>query len=1225
MSKVKWTKEQEQAITEDGANILVAAAAGSGKTAVLVERIINKIINKNIDIDKLLVVTFTNAAAQEMRERVLDAIYNKLEENPEDERLQRQITLINKASICTIDSFCLDVIKNNFYEIDISPNFRIADTAETNLLKQDILEELFENKYESQDKNFTKLVTTYTSYRDDTPLKDLVLKVYEYIQSNPFPAKWLEEKVEMFNVNDRLDTNFAKTVWGEKLLEEIEEELIDDILMLQKVKLQLSREPELDKYEKVIDEDIEKLEMLKINLDSWDKAYEIANNIKFRTWPADKKLLYEEKDIAKKVRDSVKKKLKKKTDRILIFNSKEANQDIYDMYEILDLLKNLILEFDNQFEKAKKERNILDFNDIEHLALKILLNEDEKGNLIPSEVAKMYQERFSEIAIDEYQDSNLVQESILTAIQKNNNIFMVGDVKQSIYRFRQARPELFLEKYASYKLKEDKKENENLKIKLFKNFRSRENILAFTNLIFENIMSNLLGDIEYNEDEFLNLGANYKELEGKSIKNEISIIDLKDKEDDNTNLTEENIEETYEETKQILESTEVEAKVVAKQIQEIINTNQKVYDIKKEQFRNATYKDIVILLRSTKDIAPIYEKEILNLGMPVFSDTSAEYLDSIEIQTIMAILKVIDNPLNDIPLVTSLRSAIGGFTDNDLVQIRLCDKYDNFYNTMLKAKLNVPQELKNKIEQFLANIKKWREEKEYLGLDELIWKIYTDTGFYNYVGLMPNGDLRQANLKKLFERAKQYETASFKGLFNFINFIEKLQLSSGDLGSAKLISENENVIRIMSIHKSKGLEFPIVFLSGCGKQFNLMDLNNNILLHHDMGFGVKYINYGRQIEYDTLSKAAMRNRLLQDTLSEEMRILYVALTRAKEKLYITATSKDVKKELDNLKDIVQMYPKTGNKINPVLVKKYKRYIDWILISRLYDSKNFEKLTNTNIINKNDVLKDTKDKSKEESIDVLKKLESVEENKEEIKVIEKLINFKYPYELATTIPTKTSVTRIKQMNQEEAEKEVYLDKIINHNEKLNKQTNFKTPNFLKEDKEEVFTSAQKGTLVHLCMQKLNCKKTYTITDIKDLISELQVKKIITEQEAQAINANKVYQFTKSKIWQEISLAKEVYQEKPFYINIHAKEIFKENIDENILVQGIIDLYYIDKDDNLVLVDYKTDYVEDGKEKDLVNKYKEQLKLYSNALEKALHKNVYKKYIYSVYLSKEIEII
>ena len=492
MSEVKWTKEQEQAIYEKGSNILVAAAAGSGKTAVLVERIIHKIIEEKIDIDKLLVVTFTNAAASEMRERVLDAIYKKLEQDPENENLQRQITLLNKASICTIDSFCLEVVRNNFYEIDnISPNFRIADTTEIELLKQEVIEDIFEKNYEEENQDFTLLINTYTSYKDDTPLKDLVLKIYNYIQSNPFPEKWLHEKIEMFNLKDKLDQDFSKTPWGEVLLEEVEETLIDCISSLQQAEDQLSYEPELDKFQQTIRDDIDKIERLKRHLDNWDEAYQISQNLTFATWPRQKvdSIIKEE---AKAVRDDVKKKLAKTFNKILICDSKEANEDIFDMFETLQKLENLILNFTQEFSKRKREKNMVDFNDIEHFALDILLKENPDGSIERTEVAKRYQEKYIEIAIDEYQDSNLVQEFILTSISKGNNTFMVGDVKQSIYKFRQAMPDLFLEKYRTYQTKERKKENDNLKIQLFKNFRSRENILNTTNLIFENIMSNVL-------------------------------------------------------------------------------------------------------------------------------------------------------------------------------------------------------------------------------------------------------------------------------------------------------------------------------------------------------------------------------------------------------------------------------------------------------------------------------------------------------------------------------------------------------------------------------------------------------------------------------------------------------------------------------------------------------------------------------------------------------------
>lgn len=1234
---------------------------GSGKTAVLVERIINKIIVEKIDIDKLLVVTFTNAAAAEMRERVLDAIYKKLEEDPENENLQRQVTLLNKASICTIDSFCLEVVRNNFFELDnLSPNFRIGDTTEIELLKQEVIEEIFEQKYEEENENFTKLINIYTSYRDDTPLKDLVLKIYSYIQSNPFPEKWLKEKIEMFDLSEKLDEDFSNTPWGEVLLQEVEEELIDDISTLEKVEEDLSFEPELDKFQQTIRNDIEQLEVLKRNLANWDKSCEIAKNISFVSWPR-QKVESELKEFSKKTRDDVKKKLNKVLDKILICDSKEANQDIYDMYKILIKLEDLILEFGKEFSKRKREKNIVDFNDVEHFALSILLKTNEDGSIEKSEIAKKYQNKYTEIAIDEYQDSNLVQEYILTAVSKKNNIFMVGDVKQSIYKFRQAMPELFLRKYSTYCKKENRAPEQDLKIQLFKNFRSKQNILEFTNLIFENIMSNLLGDIEYNQEEYLNLGANYPKLEQETKnkqdeKTEIYILnitkqDICENQEEGKEKTSEanNIESEFEtnegEEIERIEDIELEARFVANKIKKLIDDKFQVWDKKENKYRDIKYKDIVILLRATSNLAPIYEQEMLNLDMPVFSDSSQEYLDSIEIQTIMSLLKIIDNPIQDIPLVTVLRSNIGKFTDDELIQIRLADKNDDFYTCMQKARVSVTTELKEKIESFLNNLIKWRKEQEYLALDELIWKIYSDTGYYNYVGLMPNGELRQANLKMLFERAKQYETASFKGLYNFIHFIEKLSLSSGDLGSAKIIGENDNVIRIMSIHKSKGLEFPVVFLSSTGKQFNLMDLNQDILLHQELGIGVKYIDYEKQVQYDTLTKASIKNKILTETLSEEMRILYVALTRAKEKLIITGIKKDYEKEIEKIEQQVERYKKKGTKINPILVKKYKKYLDWILLVYLYEKNNINEIIDLYVVNKKDAIRDFKEIEKEE-VDIREILEADNKNntnksnlekidekndykEEKIKEIEKELNYQYKHFIATKIPTKTSVTKIKQIenayreyrNKENEETIVDLFEIGNEKKQ---EIIFDIPKFMKKEEKEKLTGVQKGTLVHLCMQRLNAKQEYTREDVKKLIQDLVFKEIITEVEAENININVILNFTKSNIWTELKNAKEIYKEKPFYINLAAKEIYHEETEEDILAQGIIDLYYINQDDELVLVDYKTDFVEDGKENELVSKYQKQLDLYKKALEDALNSQVDKVYIYSTWLGKEIKI-
>ena len=899
-------------------------------------------------------------------------------------------------------------------------------------------------------------MNTYTSYRDDTPLKDLILGIYSYISSSPYPKKWLNEKIQMFNIANKLDNDFSQTPWGEILLQEINDELTDDIAILNDVSESLANDSELEAYKQAIDSDINQLETLKKNINNWDSSYMISQNLKFITWPR-KKVESEIKEEAKAVRDSVKQKLYKKLGKTFVSDSKQSNQDIFDMYDILKKLENLILEFDAIFSKRKRDKNIVDFTDIEHFALEILVKDtetitDENGNqyekIIKTDVAKKYTEKFEEIAIDEYQDSNLVQEYILSSISRGNNMFMVGDVKQSIYRFRQAMPKLFLDKYSNYELVGDSSSQEinfkniderliGRKIQLFKNFRSRDNVLDFTNLIFKDIMSLKLGEVDYDEKEYLNFGAEDYKLAVQNYKTDIDIINLNS---ENTKEEDSYIETNYEDDEneeddelEHIENIELEAKYVAKKIKELIESKYQVYDRKTEVFRDVTYKDIAILLRSTKDKASVFEQELMNLNMPVFADSNQEYLDSIEIQTIMSVLKVIDNPMQDIPLVTVLRSNIGGFTDNELVEIRLSDKYDNFYNCMLKAKVDVRPELKEKIDKFLGNIEEWRKEQEYLALDEIIWKIYSDTGYYNYVGLMPNGNMRQANLKMLFERARKYETSSFKGLYNFINFIEKLKNNSSDLSPAKIISENDNVIRIMSIHKSKGLEFPIVFLSNTNKQFNEQDLRKNpVLLHQDLGIGAKFIDYNTQVQFDTQTREAIKNIIANENISEEMRILYVALTRAKEKLIITGVSNNHDKKMENIEKQYEIYPKENGKINPILIKKYKNYLDWILLVYQYEKHNTQNLINVNVINTKDVVAtkkaETKNIDSKKIIDVLDKNKT---NKQDIEKVKSIIEFEYENQLATTIPTKSSVTKIKQMKQEKKKvddpKEITFDK------------------------------------------------------------------------------------------------------------------------------------------------------------------------------------------------------
>ena len=1099
------------------------------------------------------------------------------------------MTLLNIANICTIDSFCLEIVKSHFYELEgISPNFRIADNTETDLLKDEILEEIFEEKYQNEDENFLELIRTYTSYKDDTPLKDLVKKIYTYISSVPYPETWLHEAVEMFNLKEP-DKGFEETIWGKKLLEELNEEIEDDILILEDVKKILENDDELEKYFQTIQSDIEQLNNLKIHLNTWNSAFENSKNINFIKWPIKKNFISDKKDEAKVIRDMVKEKFSKKRDKFLEVDSKQANMDICDTYKKLVKLENLVNEFEREFSKAKRERNIVDFSDIEHFALKILENK---------EISKIYSEKFEEIAIDEYQDSNEVQEQILTSISRKNNMFMVGDIKQSIYKFRQAMPDLFLGKYKTYKKADEKSEN-GIKIRLFKNFRSRSNVLDFTNLIFENIMSEKLGDVEYNAEEYLNLGAVDYEENNQNLKTEIDIIQTEGGQNEIEKI--DDSEEDDEIEPEFLEDIDIEARYIANKIQGLLKSKYQIYDRKNKKFRDIKPRDIVILLRSTKDKAEIYEQELMKLNLPVFSDSTQEYLDTIEIVTIISLLKIIDNPIQDIPLVTALRSPIFRFTDDDLVNIRLVDKQSNFYECLQKAKISVEPTLKEKIENFLNQIEIWRKEQEYLALDELIWKIYMDTGYYHYVGLMQNGMQRQANLKILFERAKQYESASFKGLYHFINFIEKLKVSTGDMGAAKIIGENDDVIRIMSIHKSKGLEFPVVFLANTNKQFNKQDIRNDtILLHHTLGIGAKYIDYDMQVKYDTLARQAVKSTIEIENLAEEMRVLYVALTRAKEKIYITSAGKDVFEKIDKLKKQTNIYKLTEGKINPLLLKKCKSYYEWILLVYLYNKEKMEKLATCNLIKKEEIQDILEQKvENHEEIDIEKTLGLVDYKSDEKQAneIKEILEYKYLYENEVNLPTKMSVTEIKKKS----------------NEKEN--VSLAEPEFLKDDTEQKLTGAKKGTIMHLCMQKSDINESYDLHKLQEFVDGLEKKHIISSKEKESINLQKLHKFTESQVWQEMQNAKQVEREKPFYMQLPAKEIYQEEIEGNILVQGIIDLYYINQKDELVLLDYKTDHVKNVEE--LVEKYKVQLEIYKKALEESLQRKVDEVYIYSTH--------
>ena len=1183
-----WTEEQKKAIYEKDSNILVAAAAGSGKTAVLVERIIQKIIKDQIDIDKLLVVTFTNAAASEMRERVLEAIYKKIDEEPENQRLQKQIILLGKASICTIHSFCLDVIRNNFFELNIPANVRIGSEQEIMLLKVEVLENLFEKLYEDGDEDFEELVNTYTNYRNDDYLKDLVLNIYRFIQSMPFPKEWLLDNIEKFKTTD--DTNdFAQSIWAKVIINNIKDEVEYGIRSLMQMKNRLEMVYELDKFKMLLEEDINTLKGLYDSLDkTWDDIVKYVNLMSFSSWPRSRENM-ELKDEAKKVRDNVISKFKNGQQSIIKglfdYNSEMIYSDFDAIYEILKKIGNLVIAFDESFQSTKREKNIIDFNDIEHFALKILLSRDADGNYVPSKVAEKYRDKFEEIAIDEYQDSNQVQEYILSTISRGNNIFMVGDVKQSIYKFRQACPKLFLDKYNSYTA--NGSNSNGKKIQLFKNFRSKKNVLDVTNLVFENIMTSSLGDnVEYTKEEFLNLGASFEDYDNMLDNAELNIIELDDELDSS------------------IDNKQVEARFVANKIKELIKNKYIVSD--RNGGHEIRYKDIVILLRSTSTVAPIFEKELIDNDIPVFSDATNEYIDTIEIQTIVNILKIIDNPLDDIAIVSGMRSTIGGFTDNEILEIRLINRDCSFYESLKLAKEKLNGTILEKINTFMDRISKWRKESDYISMAELIWEICLETGFYNYVGLMPNGSLRQANLKLLFEIAKDYEKTSYAGIYNFIRYIERLKSENSDMSAAKIIGENEDVVRIMSIHKSKGLEFPVVILANMAKKINFQDLSSKIILHQELGFGPEYINYKTMQEYPIIAKDAIKIISREETIAEEMRVLYVALTRAKEKLIMVGISKDISDELEKKSEALSVY-KTESKINRALLKKYVSYLDWIELVYLNNKHIVENedMIKLNKIIASSVFQDNNEEKEEDSIslnfDEYTKFDDLKE----------MLEWEYSYEDTTKLPIKSTVSKIKEksISGSDINTETKLEELI--------------PSFMK-DEEKGVSGSQRGTLMHMVLQKIDFSREYSLDDIDSIKNDMLAKDIINQAEYDSIDSHKIYDFIHSNLGREIAVCKVVYKEKPFCIKVDAKESFEGISSDNtsILVQGIIDLYAIKQDGSIILVDYKTDYVKD--ENELIDKYYKQLELYKMALEKAYDKKVESTYIYSLYLGKEIRL-
>ena len=1260
MGSTKWTKEQREVIDHRDGNLLVSAAAGSGKTAVLVERIISMILDteEKVDIDKLLVVTFTNAAASEMRERIGDAVSKALEEATKLEKkdviehLQKQILFLNKANITTIHSFCLDVIKNNIHLITLDPNFRIGDTTECQLIAQEAIDEVFEELYEQgylgdenseKGKRFLKLIDSFAERNGDNQVQSLIMSIYNFAMSFPNPEKWLNESADAFLVGD--DFDFTSSKWGRIVISSVKTEIEDIVGNMEKALATVHPYlGEIENIQKIITES-ERIDVVYDSLDKgWDDFIKAIGEFYPEDYRKGKKIKKDDPDemreawkIATEYRKEAIESMKKVAEMYKNRYSKDIKKEIDMSYPIVRAISDAVLEFWKKFEEAKRDKGIIDFNDIEHFALEILVDEDENGRQIPSETAKRYSEEFKEIFVDEYQDSNLVQEAILSSIANKEmpNRFMVGDVKQSIYRFRQAKPEIFLHKYETYSTEKDK---DGRKIMLYKNFRSRKNVLDAVNFIFENIMSKELGEIEYNDDEKLNPGAVFEEcyeenaIVGGSC--DVHIIEKKA----NENLTDEQLEEEED-----LDNIQIEARAIGKIIKEIVGKNsdgkiQMVYDKEEKRYRQAKYKDIVILLRATSNWASVLTEEFTNMDIPVYADTGTGYFDTIEIKTIVSLLKVIDNPMQDIPLLAVLKSPIYNFTPEELIDIRIVNRNVSFYEAM-KIYASFDDCDNKKVRDFLERLDDYQERSSYLSTDELLWYLYNETGYYAYAAILPAGKQRQANLRILFERAKQFEDTSFKGIFNFINFVEKLKKSDSDMGEAKTLSENADVVRIMSIHKSKGLEFPIVICGGMGKRFNKMDMNRGILYHHELGYGPQVVNLETRLSYPSMMKEAMKKQMVVEMLSEEMRVLYVAFTRAKEKLIITGAVNDVEKNLQKWASNSQKVTK-DNKLDKYNLLKSASFLDWIMSVAIahkdargilpLDSeiveKNDESEWKFKIHQREDYTLSSEDEEEINLADVLREELASSREVDYSEIVRNRLDFKYPYQKSVEKSGSISVTEIKRLWNLEREDNLEIDINEIESSRNNKKTEIKRPKFIQENKDEKLSPTHRGSVVHLVMQIINMDRVSTIDEIKNQIEEFVQKEIITQKEADVVNPFKIYKFFKSELGTRMKNADFVGREKAFYTEINMKDLFaKEGIDydESIMLRGIIDAYF-EENGEIVLLDYKTDFVNEENREEVVDRYRKQLEIYAKVIEEITDKKVKEQYIYLFGVDESVRI-
>lgn len=1238
----KWTPAQKSAIDTRDCNVLVSAAAGSGKTAVLVERIISMITDpdKNIDIDRLVVVTFTKAAAAQMKDKIRKALDSMLDENPGDVNLLRQITLLNNAQITTIDSFCLWIIRNHFPEVNLDPGFRIMDEGEKKLIENDVLEDVLEEFYAEADEEFFNLVDAFGMGRDDSGLVSIIDKIYRFSRSNPWIDEWFDECMLVYD-DETYDNPAIK-----ELYDSIKNALLDY----------------RDKYNRLVDICSEptgpaaytgalQSDLLGINemINSQDFG-ELGRRIRIFSFEA----LSRKKDAGADpdIKEYVKGQRKLFKDYIGRLNDKIFLKDDEGIFadmqgagiQIRTLLK-VAKVYAKRVSEVKREKGIIDFNDMEHLALSILVKKED-GKLVYTETADKLANRFEEILIDEYQDSNQLQEVILNAVSKtrlsgeNNNIYMVGDVKQSIYKFRLACPELFIEKYDTYG-----ETGDNVRIELQKNFRSRENVLECANDVFSHIMNKNFSGIGYDETVRLNAGFPYPEYSDSNYGDEAN------KSTDVILISSENEEEAT--------TRELEADRLAKLIEGIVSSGVNVYDADENIYRPAEYRDIVILTRSVTGWADTFADALMDRGIPAYTDSSTGYFSVREIQVILSMLTIVDNPVQEISLAAAMMSYFGGFTAAELGMVRKlgrehADKntHNNLYEhlkavAVLGGADNIQEtdvkQLSGKCALFLAKLTEYRDKSSVEPLYDLCWEMIYDSGYYDYVGTMPAGAQRQANLNVLLERAAGYGKSSYSGLFNFLRYIERLKKFDEDFAEGAASLDNENLVRIMSIHKSKGLEFPIVILAGAHKSINFMDATAPVLVDQNLGIAVDYVDLERRTKTPTIIKGAMARRIVRESIAEEERLLYVAMTRAREKLIITGVVKDADKTLDKYRAKSEELATDGT-LSYADSENIKNYLDMIMPVCLMDSDKLKGSFKVMV----DAVEDSEADADETGnsfetgnvtdIDAVKAGEALDGNNEA----------GYPSldELPEYVPAdnasgrmKLTVSQLKAMQAEDnSEENAYMDDSVKEafekeaydeqaadngnrdgqtdSETIAEPSNSIIPKFI--SGEEVQLAAnERGSAYHRVMECLDYSVSVNLDGVKADINRMLETGKMNELQVKSVNPWDINTFVQSDTGRRVANAVNcgsVRREQPFVFEYEGQ-----------LIQGIIDLYF-EEDGEFVLVDYKTDRVMKGEagEKELVKRYAIQLDYYEKALTQLTGKNVKEKIIYSFALGKGLSV-